>query len=181
MSRSACSISLLLLARASHAYSPIPSHSTGELVYRPTDNGSTENARLGNSKLFKILFKLLYLRFPPLQICTCVFHTCIFHPCIFVLTYSVLAYSILRYFRFPYLRFQSPPVRPPDSLWQYIERCVLCRLCVGRVGWSIGWLLGLLDCRETQFTPPRQTRHRQDRLVVSGGRCELVFRESISP
>jgi len=26
MSRSACSISLLLLARASHAYSPIPSH-----------------------------------------------------------------------------------------------------------------------------------------------------------
>ena len=47
--------------------------------------------------------KLLYLRFPPLQI-----RTCIFHPFIFVLTYSVLAYSILRYFRFPYLRFQSP-------------------------------------------------------------------------
>jgi len=26
-----------------------------------------------------------------------------------------------------------------------------------------------------QFTPPRQTRHRQDRLVVSGGRCELCI------
>ena len=76
---------------------------------RPTDSGSTENARLENRKLFKKLFKLLYLRFPSLQIRTCVFHTCIFHPCIFVLTYYVLAYSILRYFRFPYLRFQSPP------------------------------------------------------------------------
>ena len=59
---------------------------------RPTDSGSTENARLENRKLFKIHFKLLYLRFPPLQIRTCVFCTCIFHPCIFVLTYSVLAY-----------------------------------------------------------------------------------------
>jgi len=76
---------------------------------RPTDSGSTENARLENRKLFQILFKLLYLRFPPLQIRTCFFRTCIFHPCIFVLTYSVLAYSILRYFRFPYVRFQSPP------------------------------------------------------------------------
>jgi len=65
---------------------------TGELVY--TDSGSTESARLENRKLFKILFKLLYLRFPPLHIRT--------------ITYSVLAYSILRYFRFPYLRFQSP-------------------------------------------------------------------------
>ena len=84
-------------------------YSTGELSeLSPTDSGSTENARLENRKLFKILFKLLYLRFPPLQIRTCVFRTCIFHPCIFVLTYSVLAYSILRYFRFPYLRFQSP-------------------------------------------------------------------------
>ena len=79
---------------------------TGELVY--TDSGSTESARLKNRKLFKILFKLLYLRFPPLQIRTCVFRTCIFHRCIFVLTYCVLAYSILRYFRFPYLPFQSP-------------------------------------------------------------------------
>jgi len=75
---------------------------------RPTDSGSTENARLENRKLFKILFKLLYLRFPPLQIRTGVFRTCIFHPCIFVLKYSVFAYSILQYFRFPYLRFQSP-------------------------------------------------------------------------
>ena len=75
---------------------------------RPTDSGSTENARLENRKLFKILFKLLYLRFPPFQTRTCAFRTCIFHPCISVLTYSVLAYSILRYFRFPYLRFQSP-------------------------------------------------------------------------
>ena len=73
------------------------------------NSGSTENARLENRTLFKILFKLLYLHFPPLQIRTCVFRTCIFHPCVFVLTYSVLAYSILRYFRFPYLRFQSPP------------------------------------------------------------------------
>ena len=24
-----------------------------------------------------------------------------------------------------------------------------------------------------QYTPPHQTRHRQDRLVVSGGRCEF--------
>ena len=40
--------------------------------------GSTENARLENRKLFKILFKLLYLRFPPLRICTCVFRTCVF-------------------------------------------------------------------------------------------------------
>ena len=31
------------------------------------------NARLENRKRFKILFKLLYLRFPPLQIRTCVF------------------------------------------------------------------------------------------------------------
>jgi len=74
----------------------------------PIDSGSTENARLENRKLFKILFELLYLRFPPLQTRTCVFRTCIFHPCIFVLTYSILAYSIPRYFRFPYLRFQSP-------------------------------------------------------------------------
>ena len=29
-----------------------------------------------------------------------------------------------------------------------------------------------------QFTPPRQTRHRQDRLVVSGGRCELDVSEA---
>jgi len=40
---------------------------------RPNDSGSTENARLENRKLFKILFKLLYLSFPPLQIRTCVF------------------------------------------------------------------------------------------------------------
>ena len=45
---------------------------------RPTDSGSTENARLENRQLFKILFKLLYLRFPPLQIRTCVFRTCVF-------------------------------------------------------------------------------------------------------
>ena len=45
---------------------------------RPTDSGSTENARLENRKLFKILFKLLYLRFPPLQIRTFVFRTCVF-------------------------------------------------------------------------------------------------------
>ena len=45
---------------------------------RPTDCGSTENARLENRKLFKILFKLLYLRFPPLQMRTCVFRTCVF-------------------------------------------------------------------------------------------------------
>jgi len=84
-------------------------YSTGELVqtYWQLIDWS-ENARLENRKLFKKLFKLLYLRFPPLQIRTCVFRTCIFHPCIFVLTYSVFAYSILRYFVFPYLRFQSP-------------------------------------------------------------------------
>jgi len=84
---------------------------------RPTDSGSTENARVRveNRKLFEILFKLLYLRFPQLQIRTCIFRTCIFHPCIFVLTYSVLAYSIPRYFRFPYLRFQSP---------HHFEHCV---------------------------------------------------------
>jgi len=67
--------------------------------------------------------KLLYLRFPLLQIRTCVFRTCIFHPCTFVLTYSVLAYSILRYFRFPYLRFQSPRFFSPGpvatiALWK---------------------------------------------------------------
>jgi len=45
---------------------------------RPTDSGSTENARLENRNLFKILFKLLYLRFPPLHIRTCVFRTCVF-------------------------------------------------------------------------------------------------------
>ena len=64
---------------------------------RPTDSGSTENARLENRKLFKILFKLLYLRFSPLQIRTCVFRTCIFHPCemrCFVLAFSVLAFSV---------------------------------------------------------------------------------------
>ena len=58
----------------------------------PTDSGSTENARLENRKLFKILFKLLYLRFPPLQIRTYVFRTCIFHPP--VLSFSVLAFSV---------------------------------------------------------------------------------------
>jgi len=87
---------------------------------RPTDSGSTENAGLENRKLFKILFKLLYLRFPPLQIRTCVFRTCVFHPCIFVLTYSVLAYSILRYCRFPYLRFQSPRMRTRYTRWSGI-------------------------------------------------------------
>ena len=63
---------------------------TGELVY--TDSGSTESARLENRKLFKILFKLLYLRFPPLQIRTYVFRTCIFHHP--VLSLSVLAFSV---------------------------------------------------------------------------------------
>ena len=40
----------------------------------PTDSGSTENARLENRKLFKILFKLLYY---------------VFHRCRFVLAFSV--------------------------------------------------------------------------------------------
>jgi len=59
-----------------------------------TDSGSTENARLENRKLFKILFKLLYLRFPPLHIRTCVFRTCIFHPAVGLLSFSVLAFSV---------------------------------------------------------------------------------------
>ena len=74
---------------------------------RPTDSGSIENARLENRKLFKILFKLLYLRSPSLQTRTCVFRylhfpplhsrtyvfrTCIFHPP--VLSFSVLAFSV---------------------------------------------------------------------------------------
>ena len=59
---------------------------------RPTDSGSTENARLENRKLFKIIFKLLYLHFPPLHIRTYVFRTCIFHPP--VLSFSVLAFSV---------------------------------------------------------------------------------------
>ena len=77
---------------------------------RPIDSGSTENARLENRKLFKILFKLLYLRFPPLQIRTCVFvylhfpplhirtyvfRIYIFHPP--VLSFSVLAFSVAPY------------------------------------------------------------------------------------
>jgi len=45
---------------------------------RPTDSRSTENARLENRKLFKILFKLPYLRFPPLLIRTGVFRSYVF-------------------------------------------------------------------------------------------------------
>ena len=45
-----------------------------------------------NRKLFKILFKLLCLHFPPLHIRTYVFRTCIFHPP--VLSFSVLALSV---------------------------------------------------------------------------------------
>ena len=33
----------------------------------------------------------------------------------------------------------------------------------------------------TQFTSPRQTRHRQDGLVLSGGRCELGIRHIVFP
>jgi len=33
-----------------------------------------------------------------------------------------------------------------------------------------------LPASYSQFTPPRQTRHRQDRLVASGGQCELGIR-----
>ena len=122
--RRACDFWTQALLRMSPAWVRFLVYNTGLVQYRwtnwsrPTDSGSTENARLENRKLFKILFKLLYLRFPPLQIRTCVFRTCIFHHCIFVLTYSVLAYSILRYFRFPYLRFQSPRStvgRPGDT------------------------------------------------------------------
>ena len=50
------------------------------------------NARLKNRKLLKILFKLLYLRFPPLHIRTYVFRTYIFYPP--VLSFSVLAFSV---------------------------------------------------------------------------------------
>ena len=90
---------------------------TGELVY--TDSGSTESARLENRKLFKILFKLLYLRFPPLQIRTCVFRTCIFHPCTFV-----------GYLRIPYLHI-------PSSGTFVFRTCVFSRpvvICLTVVG-----------------------------------------------
>ena len=110
--RRACDFWTQALLRMSPAWVRFLVYNTGLVQVnwsRPTDSVSTENARLENRKLFKILFKLVYLRFPPLQIRTWDFRTCIFHPCTFVLTYSVLAYSILRYFRFPYLRFQSPP------------------------------------------------------------------------
>jgi len=112
--RRVCDFWSRALLRMSPAWVRFLVYNTGLVQYRWTgldnDSGSTKNARLENRKLFKTLFKLLYLylRFPPLQIRTCVFRTCIFHPCIFVLTYSVLAYSIPRYSRFPYLRFQSP-------------------------------------------------------------------------
>ena len=104
--------------------------------------------------------KLLYLRFPPLQIPTCVFRTCIFHPCIFVITYSVLAYSILRYFRFPYLRFQSPhrgctltPLHEYDgsicagvAMRFALSSCCMERVC--RYNWhtagSLGWKFSVL-------------------------------------
>ena len=111
---------------------------------RPTDSGSTENARVENLKLFKILFKLLYLRFPPLQIRTCVFRTCIFHPCTFVLTYSVLAYSIPRYFRFPYLRFQSPQY--PTFLQRNMVR-PLCCIFTSRILVALKIITGWLGSR----------------------------------
>jgi len=62
---------------------------------RPTDSGSTENARVENRKLFNILFK---------------FCTYVFHRCRFVLAFSVLAFSTLAYsyLRFPYLHIPSP-------------------------------------------------------------------------
>ena len=115
---------------------------------RPTDSGSTENARVRveNRKLFKILFKLLYLRFPPLQIRTCVFRTCIFHPCIFVFTYSVLAYSIPRYCRFPYLRFQSPRIK---NFLHSIKRGELINLIVEKLHFIVTCLF---------FPPPKITR-----------------------
>ena len=85
---------------------------------RPTDSGSTENARLENRKLFKILFKLLYLRFPPLQISTCVFHLCSFVLAFSVLAFSTLAYS---YLRIPYLHI-------PSSGTFVFRTCVFSRL-----------------------------------------------------
>ena len=50
-----------------------------------------------------------YLRFLPLQTCTCVFRTCVFHPCISVLEFSILSFSTLAtsYLGFPYFRIPS--------------------------------------------------------------------------
>ena len=33
------------------------------------------------------------------------------------------------------------------------------------------------NCSPATYTPPHQTRHRQDRLVASGGRCESGIRQ----
>ena len=76
---------------------------------RSTDSGSTENARLENRKLFKILFKLLYLRFPPLQIRTCVFRTCNFPPlhiCTYVFRTCIFHPQVLSFFE---LAFKVAP------------------------------------------------------------------------
>jgi len=72
--RRACDFWTQALLRMSPAWVRFLVYNTGLVQYRwPTDSGSTESARLENRKLFKIFFKLLYLRFPPLQIRTCVF------------------------------------------------------------------------------------------------------------
>jgi len=83
-------------------------YNTGLVQYRwtnwsrPTDSGSTENARLENRKLFKILFKLLYLRFPPLQIRTYVPYlpssgTFVFRTCVFSRPVALSADPVIRH------------------------------------------------------------------------------------
>jgi len=55
------------------------------------------------------LSPLSYLRFLPLQICTCVFRTCVFNPCISVREFSILTFSTLitSYLGFPCFRISS--------------------------------------------------------------------------
>ena len=62
---------------------------TGECVLSATSSHSYSSVEL----LSRSFFPLPYLRFPPLQIFTCVFRTCVFHPCISVLAFSILAFS----------------------------------------------------------------------------------------
>ena len=50
-----------------------------------------------------------------------------------------------------------------------------CANCIDTLSFPIaGSTCGV--SRKSQFTAPHQTRHRQDCLGVSGGRCELGIR-----
>ena len=69
----------------------------------------------------------------------------------------------------------------PDKTVLYVSclrrRCEFdsrqLKTVAGRKKWSLNTLIAIL-----QFTPPCQTRHRQNCFVVSGGRCELSIRRT---